>query len=143
MYFRLLSNNIYINIINIDFSNFNANTTSATSAELTKKVASTATNSTVALAGTYGISGGGFVTLSGAGIKNTGSNTVQTVNAGEADGSIVLEIAQGVREGTVLSFNGSTLTVSVANTFIINSHPSANKTIYLNLDNFITPGIAG
>jgi len=128
---------------NIDFSNFNANTTSATSTKLTKKITSTATNSTVPLDGTYGISGGGFVTLSGAGIRNTGSNTVQSVNAGEADGTIVLQIAQSVKAGTVVSFKGSTLTVSVVNTFTINSHPSANKTIYLNLDNFITPGVSG
>jgi len=129
---------------NIDFSNFNASTTSATSAELTKIVRTTASgDNNIALVGTYGISGGGFVTMSGVGIKNTAANTVQTVTAGNTDGSIETEETQLIKIGTVIYFTGSTLTVSVANTFTINSHPSANKTIYLNLDNFITPGVAG
>ena len=128
---------------NIDFSNFNANVVSATSAELTKKVSATASGNDIPLVGTYGISGGGFVTMSGVGIKNTDSNTVQIVTAGNLDGSILTEEAQLVKVGTKMYFTGSTLTVSVANTFTINSHPSANKTIYLNLDNFITPGVSG
>jgi len=129
---------------NIDFSNFNANVVSATSAELTKIVRTTASgDNNIALVGTYGISGGGFVTMSGVGIKNTAANTVQTVTAGNTDGSIETEETQLIKIGTVIYFTGSTLTVSVANTFTINSHPSANKTIYLNLDNFITPGVAG
>ena len=128
---------------NIDFSNFNANTTSAKSAELTKKVRATSSNNDIALVGTYGISGGGFVTMSGVGIKNTDTNSVQTVTAGSTDGSIETQETQLIKIGTSIRFEGSTLTVSVANTFTINSHPSANKTIYLNLDNFITPGVSG
>jgi len=128
---------------NIDFSNFNANVVSATSAELTKKVRTTASSNDIDLVGTYGISGGGFVTMSGVGIKNTAANTVQVVTAGNTDGSVSTEEAQLIKIGTVIYFTGSTLTVSVANTFTINSHPSANKTIYLNLDNFITPGVSG
>ena len=128
---------------NIDFSNFNANVVSATSAELTKKVSTTASSNDIDLVGTYGISGGGFVTMSGVGIKNTAANAVQIVTAGSTDGSVSTEEAQLIKIGTVIYFTGSTLTVSVANTFTINSHPSANKTIYLNLDNFITPGVSG
>ena len=129
---------------NIDFSNFNASTTSTTSAELTKIVRATSSNNDIALVGTYGISGGGFVTISGVGIKNTGTNTVQAVTAGGTDGSVETEETQGVNVGTSILFEGSTLTVSVVNTFTINSHPSRqNSTIYLNLDNFITPGVSG
>ena len=128
---------------NIDFSNFNASTTSATSAELTKTVREAASDNNIALNGTYGISGGGFVTMSGAGMKNTGGNAVQVVAPGEGDGSVLTEESQSIQEGTRIYFTGSTLTISVVNTFTINSHPSANKTIYLNLDNFITPGISG
>ena len=128
---------------NIDFSNFNASTTSATSAELTKTVREAASDNNIALNGTYGISGGGFVTMTGAGMKNTGGNAVQVVAPGEGDGSVLTEESQSIQEGTRIYFTGSTLTISVVNTFTINSHPSANKTIYLNLDNFITPGISG
>jgi len=131
---------------NIDFSNFNASTTSATSAELTKIVRATSSNNNIALVGTYGVSGGGFVLMHAVGIKNTGENTVQVVTADDAaggNGSVLTQETQGIKIGTSILFEGSTLTVSVVNTFTINSHPSANKTIYLNLDNFITPGVSG
>ena len=128
---------------NIGFSNFNASTTSATSAKLTKKVRATASSNDIALVGTYGISGGGFVTMSGVGIKNTDANTVQVVTADSVEGSVQTEETQLIKIGTLMYFTGSTLTVSVVNTFTINSHPSANRIIYLNLDNFITPGVSG
>ena len=128
---------------NIDFSNFNASTTSATSAELTKIVRATASSNDIDLVGTYGISGGGFVTMSGVGIKNTAENKVQVVSAGSSDGGITTEEAQLIKIGTKMYFTGSTLTVSVASDFTINSYPSSDRIIYLNLDNFITPGVSG
>lgn len=128
---------------NIDFSNFNVSTTSATSAELTKIVRTTASSNDIELVGTHGISGGGFVTMSGVGLKNTATNTVQVVSTGSTDGSISTEEAQLIRVGTKVRFTGSTLNVSVINTFTVNSQPSADRTIYLNLDNFITPGVSG
>jgi hypothetical protein len=68
---------------------------------------------------------------------------IQVVGAGSTDGSVTTEEAQTIKIGTTIYFTGSTLTVSVVNTFTINSHPSTDKIIYLNLDNFITPGISG
>ena len=47
----------------------------------------------------------------------------------------------GVTTGTTLYFTGSTETVTIANTITVNSYPSANRTIYLDLDNFITIGV--
>ena len=127
----------------IDFSNWNANVESATSAELSKKVRSTASGNDIALVGTYGISGGGFVTVSGVNVNNTASNTVQVVTESSSAGSVLTEEAQQVKAGSKVYFTGSTQTVSIVNSFTINSHPTSNKTIYLNLDNFITPGISG
>ena len=130
----------------IDFSNWNANVVSATSAELTKVVRTTASGNDIALVGTYGISGGGFVTMSGVGIKNTAENLIQVVTADDhlgSNGSILTEESQVCKVGTKIYFKGSTQTVSIVNKFKINSHPSNDKTIYLNLDNFITPGISG
>jgi hypothetical protein len=132
---------------NIDFSNFNSSTTSATSAELSQMVRTDSSDARITLLDTYGVSGGGFVTVSGRGVKNTGENKVQIVTAdaggGDGDGLVTMQITQTVAQGTKLYFTGSTQTVSVVNTFTINSHPSANKIIYLNLDNFITPGVSG
>ena len=92
------------------------------------------------------MSGGGFVIMHGVGIKNTDTNAIQVVtadNAAGSNGNVLTEEAQLIKIGTKILFEGSTLTVSVANTFTINSHPSANRIIYLNLDNFITPGVSG
>jgi len=126
----------------IDFSNFASTTISAAAAELTKTVRTTASSTTIPLVGTYGVSGGDFVTISGRGIKNTSANGVASVTAGATDGSVVMLVAQDVKIGTKIYFTGSTKSIDIDNTFIIKSHPSANKTIYLNLDNFITPGVA-
>ena len=51
-----------------------------------------------------------------------------------------MQLEQEVKAGTKIYFVGSTLSIDVDNTFTIKSHPTSNKTIYLNLDNFITPG---
>jgi hypothetical protein len=129
----------------IDFSNWNASIISATSAELTKVVRTTASGNDIALVGTYGISGGGFVKMSGVGIKNTAENLIQVVTADDhlgSNGSILTEESQAIKVGTKMYFKGSTQTVSIVNKFKINSHPSSNKEIFLNLDNFITPGEA-
>ena len=64
---------------NLNFSSWNAKVISAKSTELTKTVRSdAASTTTINLNGTYGISGGGFVTISGANVVNTGTNTIQT-----------------------------------------------------------------
>ena len=131
---------------NIDFSNFNDITISAVSAELTQTVRSDSSSTTITLLDTYGVSGGGFVTISGKGVINTSDNTVQTVSAdaggGGSDGLVVMQVAQTVVTGTKIYFRGSTQSIDIDNTFTIKSHPSTNKIIYLNLDNFITPGVA-
>ena len=127
----------------IDFSSFNSSVTSSVAAELTKTVRTTPTGSTtVELNGTYGIAGGGHVTISGRGIVNTSANTVQSVDASSEEGSVVLQVAQNVKAGVLLRFTGSTQTITIKNPFAIRSYPSSNKTIKLNLDNFITPGAA-
>ena len=128
---------------NIDFSNFTTSNTSAVAADLEKTVRTTATDNVIPLLGTYGVSGGGFVTISGRGIVNTSANTVQTVDVGETGGSVTMQLEQEVKVGTKVKFFGSSLSIDVDNTFTIKSYPTANKTIYLNLDNFITPGVSG
>ena len=133
----------------LDFSSWNASVTSATSAALTKTVRGDSSSTTVQLNGTYGISGGNFVTVTGLGVVNTSQNAVVTnrtssgdATASEAAGEIIMTLDQtGVTTGTTLYFTGSTETVTIANIITVNSYPSANRTIYLDLDNFITIGV--
>tara|TARA_R100001463_G_scaffold5661_2_gene19101 strand:+ start:8059 stop:9369 length:1311 start_codon:yes stop_codon:yes gene_type:complete len=142
----------------VDFSNWNANFTSAITEQLTKTVRTTATGTTVALDGTRGISGGDFVTVRGLNIVNTGTNLIQTNRtsgteggdiASASAGEIILDIAQVVKAGTKLYFDGSTLKITLKNLIKITKHPSpiapstsaVIRIIHLNLDNFITPGV--
>ena len=131
---------------NIEFSTWNSNFISAKSAELTKTVRLDTSSTTVTLNGTYGISGGNFVTIAGAGVNNSATNKVVSVSASEAAGSMLMTLSQtlsGGTDGTKLYFTGSTKKVTIVNNIVIKKNPSSNKTIYLNLDNFITPGISG
>ena len=127
----------------IDFSTWNANVTSATSAELTKTVRTDISSTTVTLNGTYGISGGNFVTIAGVGVNNSATNKVVSVSASSSAGSMVMTLSQtlsGGTNGTKLYFTGSTQTINVKNNIVINKQPSSDREIFLNLDNFITVG---
>ena len=137
---------------NIDFSNWTATTTSATSAELTQTVRANVSGSTsVTLSDTYGVSGGGSsagITISGVGVNNATANHVEAVTTadvggGGTDGVITTTIAQTLTAGSIIRFTGCTQTVALANTVTVNSYPTSNRTIYLNLDNFITLGTNG
>ncbi len=131
---------------NIDFSGWNADVTSATSAELTKTVRSDSSGTTVDLNGTYGIAGGNHVTIAGVGVNNASTNTVVSVSASSSSGSMVMTLAQnvgvGLAQGAKLYFTGSTQKVTIINTIPVSRNPDANRTIYLDLDNFITVGAA-
>lgn len=127
----------------VDFTHWKTTVKSAVANELTKTVRTTASGTTINLNGTYGISGGGFVTIAGRGIVNTSANTVQTVSASSSAGSVVMQVAQTVNSGTKLTFSGSAQSIDVDNTLIVKTNPSADRTIYLNIDNFITPGVSG
>ena len=115
----------------------------ATEAALTKTVRTDTNSTTINLNGTYGISGGGHVTVGGLNVINTASNTVQSVSASSSAGSIVVEISQtAIPQGVILHFTGSTRTITLKGDITINQMPSSNRTISLNLDNFITVGTA-
>ena len=115
----------------------------ATSVELSKTVRANASGNDIALNGTYGISGGGFVTISGGGIKNTAENLIQSVDPGSTDGSITTEETQTVKTGAEIFFSGSSQQIDIEGEITINKMPSANRNIYLELDKFITPGVSG
>jgi hypothetical protein len=114
---------------------------------LTKTVKSGATSANITITDTYGISGGGHVTVTGVGINNATTNNINTVTedvdgGGSPDGVIAMDNSSTVTTGTLLTFTGSATQIKVKYTTVISTFPTTNKTIYLNLDNFITPGAA-
>ena len=48
----------------------------------------------------------------------------------------------GISAGTKLTFEGCTKIITLIGTITVNAHPDANRTINLNVDNFITLGAA-
>tara|TARA_R110002020_G_scaffold220917_1_gene428928 strand:- start:95 stop:1378 length:1284 start_codon:yes stop_codon:yes gene_type:complete len=143
--------------IDLDFSNWNPDVDTMTlSKQFKKKVRATGTNAIIALDNTYGITGGSHFRIKGVNVNNNGTNKVLNVATADADGSggdgrITVQLNQtaALSVGTVLKFFGSGLgkgsrdQLKANNKVIINSNPSSTRTIYLNLDNFITIGVSG
>ena len=114
-----------------------------TTTTLKKTVRTNPSGTTVDLNGTYGIAGGGHVTISGLNVNNDGTNTVQSVSASSTAGSIVMQLDQtGVTTGTELTFTGSVQQVRIVGTVQVTKQPSSNRTINLNLDDILTVGAA-
>jgi hypothetical protein len=139
--------------IDLDFSNWNSNVNTVTlPTPFTKTIRATGSDEDIALSDTYGITGGGLVTIKGLNVVNTSANTIQSVTADVvgSSGEITVQVAQttALAVGTVIRLSGSGIgkgsreTLDIDNEITINSHPSSNREIFLNLDNFIEPGEA-
>ena len=103
-------------------------------------------STTVRLGATQGISGGNIVTYIGEGVDNSSTNTVTSVTPDPDgtgnDGAMVVTLTQTLRKGTVLSFVGSHAIINFNGTINIENYPSANTTVYLDLEKIITLGTA-
>ena len=110
---------------------------------LTKTVRTDVSSSTtITLNGTYGIAGGNHINYAGVGVDNSGNNKITSVTASSSAGSMVVQSAQTLEAGTVLSIFDSYQVINFAGEIDVRNYPSANKTIYLNIDEFITVGAA-
>jgi hypothetical protein len=121
---------------------------------VTTKVRTAPSNSTTINVGaTQGIAGGRLINFNGFGVSNALTNRVVAVTTADPSGSdndgvITCEQAQTLAVGTKLTFapenpkhrlaTSATLTVRL----IVEKFPATNKTISLDIDNFITPGSA-
>ena len=110
---------------------------------LTKTVRADVSSTTITLNGTYGVAGGGFVGILGAGIDNSSTNKVVSVSASSSSGSIVVNESQTLPQGTVITFRGCHQVINFTGIIDIIKYPTANKTIYLDLDKLITVGVSG
>jgi len=100
-------------------------------------------NVKIALAGTYGIAGGDFVSFKGVGVNNAVLSTVSEVTTPSSTaGLITVSRAQTLRAGAVITFTGCNQVINFAGDININQFPAVNRTIYLDLDLLITVGAA-
>lgn len=114
---------------------------------LTQSVrANVSASTTVTLSDTQGVAGGNVIYYTGVGVNNTSNNRITSVTpdpgGGDEDGLMVVELAQTLTAGTVLTFIGCHKVINFTGEMKITGYPSANKTIYLEIDPFITVGAA-
>jgi len=123
--------------MDLDFATF-----TATATQLSKTVRTDISGTTINLNGTYGVCGGGHVTLRGFGVDNSSTNTVQSVSASSSAGSAVVQVSQTLPSGTVLYFDGSARIITITGTVITNRQPNSDRTINLDLTKFLAAGAA-
>ena len=120
---------------NISFTNL-----AATPTVLTKTVRAAVSNSTtVTLNGTYSVAKGAF--FKGLDVNNSSANAVQSVSASSTAGSMVCQVNQDLVAGAILTFKGCHEIITLTGNINITTQPKANRTININLDDFITPGV--
>lgn len=108
--------------------------------------ATVSASTTVTLDATNGIGGGNVIGYTGVGVNNASTNKITSVtpdpDGTDDDGAMVVQLAQTLSKGTVLSFIDIYKVIKFAGIVDINQYPTANRTIYLDLDKIITPGTA-
>ena len=112
--------------------------------------ATVSASTTVTLDATNGIGGGNFIGYTGVGVNNASTNKITSVtpdpDAGDGsldgDGAMVVQLAQTLSADTVLTFIDIHKIINFAGNISITKYPTANKTIYLDLEKIITLGVA-
>tara|TARA_R110002153_G_scaffold45806_5_gene129057 strand:+ start:1059 stop:2561 length:1503 start_codon:yes stop_codon:yes gene_type:complete len=120
--------------------------------EVFSQLRAAVSNTNVTITTTYGIAGGSLINFDGANVKNTATNNVNVVtpdpDGSDADGLFTCDVAQAFAGKEKLRFFAKSNAASLCTqcdiyfSLVIKRYPSANKTIYLDLDRFITPGTA-
>ena len=146
MTFRAYGPTLIQKATGLSFSTSTALATTVFDVETTARGATSA-STTLNITDTYGIAGGNHVTYKGANVNNSEANAVTSISqadagGGDANGTLVVQLAQTLKGGETLTFRGSSKTVNITGSVNITSYPTSNRTIYLDLDKFITPGAA-
>tara|TARA_R110001592_G_scaffold361088_1_gene670906 strand:- start:1507 stop:2931 length:1425 start_codon:yes stop_codon:yes gene_type:complete len=104
-----------------------------------KTIRAGSSGTTINLNGTYGIGHNDVsATIGGGGITTA---SVVSVAASESAGSIVVSASQGtLTTGTTIYLKGIHREFNIAGEIALSSYPSADKTIFLDIDQFLTPG---
>lgn len=108
---------------------------------LKKTIRAGSSGTTINLNGTYGVGHNDALTvISGAGVT---TSSVVSVGASISAGSIVTTVSQGtLTTGTPIYFTGIVQVFNVVGSVKLLGYPSSSKTIYLDIDQFLTPGTA-
>lgn len=122
---------------------FNDKNTYVKGTTLTTTVRGAVSGTTVNVNGSRGISGGSFVTFTGAGVDNSTTNNINTVSLSSTAGSFTCDVSQTLTAGTVLTLDGCNAALTAQQDVTVKKLPNSSINVYLDLDKFITPGISG
>tara|TARA_R100001510_G_scaffold57035_1_gene63891 strand:+ start:843 stop:2093 length:1251 start_codon:yes stop_codon:yes gene_type:complete len=104
-------------------------------------------STTLNLNNTLGIPGGNIIGISGVGVNNSSSNKVTSVTpdptGGDGDGSIVVQVAQNLTQGTSISFPDTFTSISFSGSITTTLFPGSNKEINIDLDQILLTGTSG
>ena len=108
---------------------------------LTKTIRAGSSGTTINLNGTYGVGHNDTqAIISGVGITTA---SVVSVTANASAGSFVASVSQDtLTAGTPIYFTGIVQVFNLTGSIALLSYPTANKNIYLDVDQFLTPGTA-
>lgn len=115
----------------------------------TTTVRSGGSGDTVNVNGTYGIAGGSVLAFGGLDVDNSGNNNINVVTASETAGSFTCDTSQSLTAGTTLSFKPvdrnkvHCINITVSGAIDVANFPLANKTIYIDVDTFLSVGVSG
>jgi len=106
---------------------------------LTKTIRAGSSGTTINLNGTYGAGHNDDLTsIEGVGITTA---SIVSVSASSSAGSMVVNASQGsLTVGTTVRIYGIVQVFNVIGSIEVIGYPSANKNIYLDIDQFLTPG---
>jgi len=119
---------------------------------LVKTVRAGGSGTTINLTDTHGISGGNTISYVGLGVDNSSANSVNVVTPDcpdpsdgtlDNDGQITVQLSQTLTQGTLLTFKGCFKEVVIKGEVKVDSHPTSDTTINLDLDKILTPGVSG
>ena len=149
MTFRLYGLKSISSALNCRIQSRSATLTPLSAGRVSTAVRGTVSNSTtITCTTTKGISGGSVLTFGGSGVDNSSTNNVNVVtpdpDGSDADGQFTCDVAQTLSAGTVIRFDSLSISTSLSILVELEvfKYPTANRTIKLDLDKFITPGTA-
>ena len=101
-------------------------------------------SNTVTVSGTYGIGVGENGTyIEGFGVKNNlADNKITAVSISDGSGSLEMTSAQTLTDKTKLTIIGCALKYTITGKALIKKFPTANTTVYLDLDKLLSVGTA-
>jgi len=108
----------------------------------TQVLADVSASDEITLRGAYGLAGGGVVSFTGVGVVETNNTVTSLSHSSSSSAAITAAAVQTLAKGATLTFTGSVREIRTTGTATINQYPDSNRTIYLDLDKFITVGAA-